>query len=397
MDSQPSLETAAEPAAKDIAHNSRGRVIVLIAVATLVLAGLVYLVSYWVSATLSNMNIGIATVHVGKRLSWRKLAGEVGPANNPTTFAEIVCGDFDGDGADEILFSTYKHGTWLYELDGEKRELTWPSQLTHLGSRGWDYDGNGCDDLITAGGSTASVAICDFTGNRLGEFDLKFYLDKPVIADADGNGTKELLGHLGADYKTTAIGQAGEVIPLAEMPCGCYNPTFGDIDGDGLTELLAIDLSSRSLMACGLGQEPTSYPGFPVGRDPLLWPVGSADLDGDGADEVFASDQGYLNPATGLYTKLAYPRSSQRQREISDAGSWVADLDGDGQPEIITCDIPEPYMGLNTSGFYIFNPDGSCRHYAELGSPIKTCAIVHDAESTAHVVVLTEAKLSIYP
>ncbi|MEZ4453043.1 MAG: VCBS repeat-containing protein [Nannocystaceae bacterium] len=106
-------------------------------------------------------------------------------------------------------------------------------------------------------------------------------------------------------------------------------PALGDIDGDGIPEIVAFEIESSLLVAFEHDgalkwKSSAPWPGFSFGA------IGMADLDNDGDVEIFAGNQIYDHNGT-LVTTLG---------DSSGQAGWgsatvAADLDGDGDLEIV--------------------------------------------------------------
>jgi hypothetical protein len=133
--------------------------------------------------------------------------------------------DLDGDGDPEILFPSYNGKLHCFSLD-----------KTEHGS--WPF-------AVTAAGSAGS------TGPSLFE-----YASRPVAADLDGDGKKEVvftswydhtLDISGKNAYLYVVGADGKLLHKIELPPakeselnngGMAQPVLADIDGDGLQELV---------------------------------------------------------------------------------------------------------------------------------------------------------------
>ncbi|HLY81901.1 MAG TPA: FG-GAP-like repeat-containing protein, partial [Acidimicrobiales bacterium] len=207
------------------------------------------------------------------------LSGGV-PDSRPMAFAGIAAGDLDGDGRPEIV-ATALDGR-VYAFHGDGTTVTgFPVQLvTSTGGGAWaspvlaDLEGTGSLDIIVAG------------------FDRRVHALR-----ADGT---ELPG-----WPVTAMDAGADSVTLAGI---IATPAVGDIDGDGTPDVIVATSESQSnggILATGrvyaFHHDGTPFSGWPVKPDGLIpetFPVvGSgvatspvlADLDGDGLPEVIVS------------------------------------------------------------------------------------------------------------
>lgn len=170
----------------------------------------------------------------------------------------------------------------------------------------------------------------------------------PLVIDVDGDGQPEIL-FIGRTRG--APSDPSHLIALRGRDCSVLydRPTdievyahiaAGDLDGDGEIELVAPSTKDRTVEALTLYDARTGLPLTPplvLPSVPFTFPGATpaiADLDGDGQAEIVVAG-----------TVVAWDRAAGvlRQRfgatvELSSAGniSTVVDLDGDGRPEIIT-------------------------------------------------------------
>lgn len=248
--------------------------------------------------------------------------------------------DLDGDGSNEIIAA--RHGT-LYVWNAEGA-LKWRAAA---GSNGTldeahgitrQYAGPVVGDLDADDGGKGEIAIA--YGTRVAVYDHE--------------------GKLLSGWPKEFPGPAGEIRSLAAA----------DLDLDGRMEILAVKSGAGpATMAFTLGGE--AVPGWPQAKDcekcndygGFNQNVGAADLDGDGKPEVVAAfDASYIGImhadgkpfAAGAAFAAAGPWASsvpmfhdldlavqghgadgQHRDEFTNSPPAFADLDGDGDPEVI--------------------------------------------------------------
>jgi len=353
--------------------------------------------------------LGVAPtqVYVGSRLKWRRLAGSrsILAYNSDVFLAQLAVGNVDNDPADELILYPFRKPPTVYELDGAAHTIPLATELSAIGTLMWDYDGDGVDDLMAEEykNRTPVRGIYDYNGHLLATPPPDVLGRKYALADLNGDGIKEVVNREITQRHVAAIGRRGAAEGEIEVPTYSAWTAYGDSDGDGHAEALALailDDTGIQLYAFGIGQDPVVYPAwmdFQVDRQYKLLPTTCYDLDGDGAVEVFAADQGYFNPATNQYVELKYPACNQRTSSDTGAEVQVADLDNDGSLEIITSDIWLESMRPGSAGLYIFDTQGNCKYYEELGDSIESWAIARDDQRQAHLVVKTENQLLVYP
>ncbi len=157
----------------------------------------------------------------------------------------------------------------------------------------------------------------------------------PVLADLDRNGTDEIV-LVSAAGAVAIFDSAGPITQSAPVPGGAASPpVLGDLDGDGFVEVL-FGGSGRLWAVRFNGVLQTGAPlAFPLKDEtgPLQAPPVLADLDGDGLPEILAGSQGgLLYGLRGDGTSLpGFPLSALGPIGTSPI---VDDLDGDGALEL---------------------------------------------------------------
>ncbi|MBI4388136.1 MAG: VCBS repeat-containing protein [Candidatus Omnitrophica bacterium] len=246
---------------------------------------------------------------------WPQESGEVN--------SSPVAADLDGDGELEILI-----GSYVYQSPGGGRVFAWHADGSFVD--GWpqilssvdnvrggitvaDLDNDGSPEVI-APTNNSSVYVWHADGNRMAgwpQTDLHGVLASvPAVADLDGDGRKEIVigtttGEPDANWYTVNLVYAwhsdGTLVEgwpqrliFGMLPgLGCSSPAIADFEGDELLEIV---------IACDIHVYAWHYNGTPVGGWPIEVglqytptnvPIGSpaiADLDGDGSPEIiFAS------------------------------------------------------------------------------------------------------------
>jgi len=249
-------------------------------------------------------------------------------------FGSVTLADLDGDGKQEILVGS--ESGILYVLNQN-------------GSRRWSFN---VGAAINAAASKAGLAV---TSNPTS------IRSAPAAANITGDSRLEVIVSAG---DVTSVKAHGGVVALSpdgallsgwpQLPLNIYDvdegftegvvtsPAVGDITGDGVPEIIygAFDQRIYAKQVNG-----NNVPGWPKFALDTIWSSPAlADLNGDKVNDVIIGvdshnysgnegttvDGGYLYALKGDGTTIW----SKNQDEIFESSPAVADLDGDGLPEI---------------------------------------------------------------
>ncbi len=330
------------------------------------------------------------------------------PVPMPTLCAgSPAVGDLDGDGIPEIVVP--------YGSNFRDPKIGGVRAIRRDGTRLWDYpSSNNPPSQDNPGfnyGVVGAPAIADIDGDGIvevvwGSFDAKVYVvdgrngankpgwpifvrddmwSSPALFDLDGDGKMEVIigvdAHFeAAPYNTpdggvlhvfrfngTGTGGPGE-IPVAELPGFPVNydqvlfssPAVGDIDGDGKPEIVfgtgtfygnpppcGSGIGSlRARRVYALKEDGSPAAGWPVVTDgEVATAPALADLDGDGIPEVIVTDMDCSAGTAQNFNAYAFKGNGTRLFKtlvksyfgfnLSAADPVVGDVLGDGKPEVL--------------------------------------------------------------
>ncbi|MBT8399452.1 MAG: S8 family serine peptidase [Rhodothermia bacterium] len=296
--------------------------------------------------------------------------------------------DFDNDGLPEIVLNIYKDG-WLgdtlavYEWNGDLRRAASLIVATFPRGQG-DSDGDGLIELLTqVGPSTVILEQEQPNGypSRVSFVDTTGFSDSDQalwgarIFDLDADGVPELIGHNsrewivrafdGSDYVERARLENPTSVLASEIGENSFEqpqPLVGDLDRDGLPDMLAGDSDGDwILFESSDNDQYAAVWTYETDRYNAGSRLISGDFDGDGANEVVTYTHNWLTttsagtnePDIGLYylfdvvddNSLALRDSIAIPGEISAHGTIAAaDIDGDGQDELVIVNPPDLYL-----------------------------------------------------
>jgi VCBS repeat protein len=319
------------------------------------------------------------------------------------TPAGVVSGDFNGDGKDDLataftsmpigvsyLSIVLGHATGLSTAQPINLLLSQvgPTNVAPAALACGDFDGDGTDDIVVANNFTSvtPVQISVLFGNKQGLFGLPIALPSTIavpggmaglvavtVADFDGDGNLDLAGFQAGGGAPPALTPSQAVVYLGDglgaltlaglTAVARTNSAFvpaGDFDGDGRHDLvLRINPTTLSVLP-GVGAG-TFAPGILVTVPPGVGEA-AGDVDGDGRDDLI------VFPATGAGADVATHRSLgaftfgpglRSTTATTDAGGGavaLADVNGDGRLDIVTDGAPGADTGVfvqQSTGLFI--------------------------------------------
>jgi subtilisin family serine protease/PKD repeat protein len=249
------------------------------------------------------------------------------PTVNGVNFqhAVVLIEDLDGDGASEVLavgssWSNQKAYVFAWKANGMQAGPAFPLEIEDRH-----------DDLVTWSREP-----------------------RVFVADLDGTGGKEILAVEGVSptsYRVRVFGADGS--PRASMPtisgAVLHQVALADFEGDGQLETVLVGLDGQENFVHVFEPDGTQRPGWPQS---LVYPGTSsmaiADLDRDGRSEVIVLNWSvlYVFKADGTSFSPAWPRFESTNNAFS--GLTVADVDGDGYPDIL---VTQQFTPPTPSGF----------------------------------------------
>ena len=263
----------------------------------------------------------MAAVSAGSTADSVKLFDISGNPGNPFVIpvgnAEIVSGDFDGDGTDEIAVLSNGHSLKIYEADGtEVASMEFGGTVKDITSA--DMNGDGFDDVVVIVGSSRRTVVghvyLDSGMLREGRNALKIKGngDRSIAAgDFNGDGITDIAV---ADNGTIEVydlsgKKARKILSTAHQSAVVPDIAAGDLDDNGIYEIIESgkDASDAGYIRI-LNVDGSDYleqigsTGFTGVSN-----VSAGDEDGDGMDEIIAGapsgDEVRVYKADGTVTK----------------------------------------------------------------------------------------------
>jgi hypothetical protein len=271
-------------------------------------------------------------------------------ATQAAMLASPKLADLNGDGAQEILMTTYDivnpyWGGYLHAWDGFGFELTgYPIHLTGAppGTPAvGDLDNDG--DMEIVQGTWQNLYVLNANGTPYPGWPLGMYITQTAaLADVDNNGDLEIIVPVSNEMRVYHhTGVLMMALPIS-APMDLTAAAVGDLEGDGTLEIVtatfvASGSPNGSILAWHANGQLVN--GFPVNvAGSVKSPPALADVDNDGQMEIIAGiwnlsgvDLLYLIQFNGTI-KQGWPIEAAYSRLSSPT---VGDLNGDGDLEIV--------------------------------------------------------------
>jgi outer membrane protein assembly factor BamB len=298
---------------------------------------------------------------------------------NAPSFGSAAVGDIDGDGHFEIVFGTYFNDEHIYALNGENGTLLWRFNTGGCNDASLaivDVDGDGALEVVAPAsspsrvycfnGASGEVKWSTSTGNGNS-------LDSPpAVADVDEDGRYEIvLGTLNGDVFcfNAEDGSICWQINLGTRGAIQSGPNILDPDADGKLDVVVAQYGGDNRVYALKGVDGSSlwYADLPQDR---MYSGGSfADIDEDGQPEiVIGSCDGNVYMFNGEDGSLGWSYSTDNDIY---APTSIADLNNDGHLEII-------FVSDNVVG--VLSHTGSLIWSYAAGGPIFRGTVVSDMD-----------------
>jgi len=343
----------------------------------------------------------------GIRLLWKF------PLKN-TSFGGASVADVDGDGRPEVAFSTYFGDSSIHVLHGHDGAELWTQRTGEdcldASLRFADLDGDGKLELIVPVSNSSLVLALDAaTGNQIWRYELGYAEccdTPPCLVDVDGDKLPDVVVGTFKGNLHVIRGRDGALIRKLHVVPGALQscPVVMDLDGDGTLDYVVANFKGDHCVHAVSGKDETELwrvqtgdhiyhgpsvgdldrdgtPDFAIGsydgkvyafraRDgELLWtvapgdryfmsPTVMVDLDGDGAQEVIAASEKVTAIRGDGSILYSVPTVKPDTWASVTRGVSVADLDGDGGPDLACLDsfgLFQVFRGRDGAKLYEFD------------------------------------------
>ena len=254
------------------------------------------------------------TVTAGTILSTKQGAGFAGPS--PVTVA-----DLNGDGIPDLIYPNYAAGNVAVRLGNGKGTF-------------------GPATIYGTGAGAYQVSVADLTGDGIPDL---------VVVNAVADDVSVLMGNGNGTFQPAKNYKAG---------LNPYSMAMADFNGDGNLDVVTSNRGDNTVSVLLGNGDGTFRPEetFPTGTTPRAVAVG--DFNGDGNVDIVTANLGddtaRILPGNGDGTFSYGAQQSAPAAPLAAFQVVVADLTGDGIPDIITANRPD-----NSVSVLLGNRDGS--------------------------------------
>ena len=275
--------------------------------------------------------------------------------NNPLICAPVLA-DINNDGELEIIFNgrgkasaNVSAGIHVWNLQGEELPgfpFEMPSTPSFTPTLA-DLDGDGFLELFTA--TTTALFCVSHTGEMLYTIEsqeaYKYSYQSPIVVDLDGNGEWSLVGACHGDNPNHYIRNAhsGEYREGWPKPISSWTYSAPTVVKNEDNYAIFMGMSGQGNVFYQYDANGNVAPGFPLNlTSGIEGFITVADIDGDGENEIITDfnlmegDLGYIRAweMDGTEVTEGFPLRPQGLSYMN--GANFGDIDGDGQLEIVT-------------------------------------------------------------
>jgi hypothetical protein len=275
--------------------------------------------------------------------------------NNPLICAPVLA-DLNNDGTLEIIFNgrgkasaSISAGIHVWNLQGEELEgfpFEMPSTPAFTPTLA-DIDGDGFLEIFTA--TTSALYCVSHTGEMLytvdGQEAYKYSYQSPLVVDLDGNGEWSLVGACHGDNPNHYVRDArtGEYRTGWPKPITNWTYSAPTVVKNADGHAIFMGMSGEGNVFYQYDADGNVAPGFPLNLSSGIEGfVSVADIDGDGENEIITDfnlmdgEEGYIRAweMDGTEVTEGFPLRPQGLSYMN--GANFGDIDGDGMLELVT-------------------------------------------------------------
>ena len=275
--------------------------------------------------------------------------------NNPLICSPVLA-DINNDGEQEIIFNgrgkasaSVSAGIHVWNLQGEELPdfpFEMPSTPSFTPTLA-DIDGDGFLEIFTA--TTSALYCVSHTGEELYIIDsqeaYKYSYQSPLVVDLDGNGEWSLVGACHGDNPNHYIRDArtGDYRSGWPKPVSSWTYSAPTVVKNDDKYAIFMGMSGEGNVFYQYDADGNIAPGFPLNlTSGVEGFITVADIDGDGENEIITDFNimedglGYIRAweMDGTEVTTGFPLRPQGLSYMN--GANLGDIDGDGQLDLVT-------------------------------------------------------------
>jgi|GEM_PF-675442 len=349
--------------------------------------------------------------------------GEVMPGfpisyGNQWILSAPALADLDGDGQLEIVFGVRTvNELHAIKADGNPMNENWPVTLSgtpaFTPSIG-DLDGNGTPDII-ASASNGSLYAFDVNGQLKTGFPQQaastgFSYQSPLLVDFDGDGTLDIVGATHGDAPQYYVREHdgayrdGWPVPVPGGGWTYHPPTVVDINDDGNFEIFTAKPIGDTPAPMLFGYDPAGemLDDFPIEKaGGLEGFLSVADIDGDGQpDLIFGSNmmvegQGFIHAykIDGSGEIPGFPLRPEGFTFMN--GANLGDVTGDGMLNLVALSYEQTFSVTDSTLINVYDTgipmaDAQVHFGTYKGSNTRTGLVIPYEEPETHIITDVE-------
>lgn len=314
----------------------------------------------------------------------------------------IVVRDLDGDGKPDLLVGS-NNNTFKAEI---LRNTSTPGHISFGGGQLYpfgggpieaaDIDGDGKLDLITASGGGVGIWFNTTpTGGAISfanpvNYGLDANVADMMISDVDGDGKPDIVTANNGSNSVSILRNTARpgiindssmaTYVLLPLQAAANHITIRDLDGDNKPDIIVSADSGiailKNLATPGTLTTASFAPEVDIHTGADITAVVAADLDGDGKPDIVTPNAFYYGKSTvsilknitapGSITTASFATRVDLHDDPLPYGAAIADLDGDGRPELIVTDLEaeivsviQPVINTQPPVITSFTPDSA--------------------------------------
>ncbi len=270
------------------------------------------------------------------------------------TWVDVMAGDFNGDGLDDIVGRNAANGDWWVALSNGDGTFTnqkwtrWSTSVNWTDVMVGDFNGDGRDDIVGRVASSgdwwiASSTGAAFTNSKWTRWSTGVTWTDVMVGDFNGDGRDDIVGRVASSgdwWIGNSTGTSFTNQKWTRWSTGVMwvDVMVGDFNGDGRDDIVGRAASSGDWwIASSTGTSFTNQKWTRWSTGVTWVDVMVGDFNGDGRDDIVGRAASSGDWWIGNSTGTAF--TNQKWTRWSASASWtdvmVGDFNGDGKDDIV--------------------------------------------------------------